>query len=88
VTGHLLGGAGSVEAAVAALTICTGLIPPTHNLEDPDPRCDLDHVVGSARVAGVEVAMSNSSAFGGHNVSLVLGPAGTRLRRKRELAGA
>jgi 3-oxoacyl-[acyl-carrier-protein] synthase II len=75
VTGHMLGASGAVEAAASALAIHRGALPPTHNLDDPDPQCDLDHVRGSARVGPVGAALSNSFAFGGHNVSLVFGPA-------------
>ncbi|WP_412542569.1 beta-ketoacyl-[acyl-carrier-protein] synthase family protein [Longispora sp. K20-0274] len=77
-TGHLLGAAGAVEAAATALTLGRGLLPPTRNLDDPDPGCALDHVRGEPRPTRVEFAMSNSFAFGGHNVSLVLGLPGTR----------
>jgi 3-oxoacyl-[acyl-carrier-protein] synthase II len=70
--GHLLGAAGAVEAAVCALAIDRGLIPPTINLDTPDPTCDLDYVPHTARKKTVEVALSNSQAFGGHNVALVL----------------
>lgn len=71
-TGHLLGGAGSVELAVCVLAVRDGLIPPTINLENPDPECDLDYVPKTAREKKVRVAMSNSFGFGGHNVSLVV----------------
>ncbi|MFF0018026.1 beta-ketoacyl-[acyl-carrier-protein] synthase family protein [Streptomyces sp. NPDC005374] len=81
VTGHLLGGAGVVEAAATVLAVARGLLPPTHNLDAPDPRCDLDHVRGSARPTQVRAALSTSSAFGGHNVALVFEPASTRLSR-------
>ncbi|MDA8332662.1 MAG: beta-ketoacyl-ACP synthase II [Candidatus Dormibacteraeota bacterium] len=73
-TGHLLGAAGAMEAAACVLAIQRGLIPPTINLADQDPRCDLDYVPNSARVAPVRVALSNSFGFGGHNACLVLGP--------------
>jgi 3-oxoacyl-[acyl-carrier-protein] synthase II len=76
VTGHMLGASGAVEAAASALAISRGLLPPTHNLDDPDPECDLDHVLGEPRAGRASVALSNSFAFGGHNVSLLLGPAG------------
>jgi len=81
VTGHLLAAAGAVEAAATAVAINRGLLPPTHNLDDPDPGCELDHVRKTARPAVVGTAVSSSFAFGGHNVSLVLGPASTRSRR-------
>jgi len=80
-TGHLLAAAGAVEAAATALALSAGLLPPTHNLDDPDPECDLDHVRKSARPGGVDAALSSSFAFGGHNVSLLLTRAGTRIRR-------
>jgi 3-oxoacyl-[acyl-carrier-protein] synthase II len=70
-TGHLLGGAGGVEAIFAALTIKHGLIPPTINYEVPDPECDLDYVPNVARRVTVKTAMSNSFGFGGTNASLV-----------------
>jgi len=72
VTGHLLAAAGAVEAATTALALRRGVLPPTHNLDDPDPECDLDHVRKAPREAAVGVALSNSFAFGGHNVSLAL----------------
>jgi 3-oxoacyl-[acyl-carrier-protein] synthase II len=72
VTGHLLAAAGAVEAAATAMTVHSGLIPPTHNLDDPDPECDLDHVRKAARRVPVRAALSGSFAFGGHNVSLLL----------------
>ena len=71
-TGHLLGGAGAVEAIVCILAIRDGMLPPTINYQDPDPECDLDYVPNTARRANVDVAMSNSFGFGGHNVALVL----------------
>lgn len=72
VTGHLLAAAGAVEAAATALALRRGVLPPTHNLDDPDPECDLDHVRKAPREAAAGVALSNSFAFGGHNVSLAL----------------
>jgi 3-oxoacyl-[acyl-carrier-protein] synthase II len=70
-TGHLLGGAGGVEAAFTVLTIQRGVIPPTINYENPDPDCDLDYVPNVSRKAEVRVALSNSFGFGGTNGTLV-----------------
>jgi 3-oxoacyl-[acyl-carrier-protein] synthase II len=70
--GHCLGGAGAIEAAFTVLTISRGVIPPTINLTTPDPLCDLDYVPLTARHADVNVAMSNSFGFGGHNATLLL----------------
>jgi 3-oxoacyl-[acyl-carrier-protein] synthase II len=71
-TGHLLGGAGGIEAIFTALTIKHGIIPPTINYETPDPECDLDYVPNVARKQKVKVAMSNSFGFGGTNGCVVL----------------
>ncbi|MCL4458412.1 MAG: beta-ketoacyl-ACP synthase II [Chloroflexi bacterium] len=71
-TGHLLGGAGSLEALISLLVIRNGIIPPTINLDYPDPDCDLDYVPHVARRAKVGVALSNSLGFGGHNATLIL----------------
>lgn len=70
-TGHMLGAAGATESAVCCLAIRESKIPPTINLSDPDPECDLDYVPNTARNTKVEVALSNSFGFGGHNVSLL-----------------
>jgi 3-oxoacyl-[acyl-carrier-protein] synthase II len=70
-TGHLLGAAGAIEAIVSLLAIQHGVIPPTVNYVVPDPECDLDYVPNVARNAAVDVVMSNSLGFGGHNASLV-----------------
>ena len=70
-TGHLLGAAGVVEAIFSILAIRDGILPPTINLENPGPDCDLDYVPGAARQASVKVALSNSFGFGGTNGSLV-----------------
>jgi 3-oxoacyl-[acyl-carrier-protein] synthase II len=72
VHGHLLGAAGAIEAAACILAIDRGLLPPTINLDDPDPDCDLDYVPNKARKADIKVALSNSFGFGGHNASLVI----------------
>ncbi|MEH1998792.1 MAG: beta-ketoacyl-ACP synthase II [Nostoc sp.] len=69
-TGHLLGGSGGIEAVATVLAIANDQIPPTINLENPDPECDLDYVPNSSRAQKVEVAISNSFGFGGHNVTL------------------
>ena len=69
--GHLIGGAGAISAAAAVLTIQNGIIPPTINLENPDPECDLDYVPNVARQKKVRTVLSNSFGFGGHNASLV-----------------
>jgi len=70
-TGHLLGAAGGVEAIASIKAIETGIIPPTINYETPDPDCDLDYVPNEARHQTIDVALSNSLGFGGHNASLV-----------------
>ena len=71
-TGHLLGAAGGVEFVACCLTIKNSIIPPTINYETPDPNCDLDYVPNKAREAKVNVTLSNSLGFGGHNASLCL----------------
>ena len=70
-TGHLLGAAGGLEAAIAAMTIKTNIIPPTINYETPDPDCDLDYVPNQARELKVTNVMSNSFGFGGTNATLI-----------------
>jgi 3-oxoacyl-[acyl-carrier-protein] synthase II len=70
--GHLIAAAGSVEAIVCLLTIRDGLLPPTINLHNPDPECDLDYVPHEARKKKVDVALSNSFGFGGQNITLIL----------------
>lgn len=72
-TGHFLGAAGGVEAALTVLSLHHGILPPTINYESPDPECDLDYVPNLARRTTVNVALSNSFAFGGMNVTLALG---------------
>ncbi|WP_405083199.1 beta-ketoacyl-ACP synthase II [Paenibacillus chitinolyticus] len=71
-TGHLLGAAGGVEAVICGLTLENGIIPPTINLDDQDPECDLDYVPNVPRKSDVQVAMSNSFGFGGHNATIIL----------------
>ncbi len=70
-TGHLLGAAGGVEAAIAALAVSESAVPPTINLENPDPDCDLDYTAHHAQKGVVKAAMSNNLGFGGHNASLI-----------------
>ena len=70
-TGHLLGGAGGLEAGISILALRDQILPPTINLENPDPECDLDYVPLQARKAAVEYALSNSFGFGGTNASLL-----------------
>ncbi|MGH3000975.1 MAG: beta-ketoacyl-[acyl-carrier-protein] synthase family protein, partial [Gaiellaceae bacterium] len=71
-TGHCLGAAGAIEAAVTTLALRDQVLPPTINYETPDPACDLDYIPESARPSTVEVALSNSFGFGGHNAVLAL----------------
>lgn len=71
-TGHLLGAAGAIEAIATALALSEGILPPTINLNHPDPQCDLDYVPNVARRQAVKTALSNSFGFGGHNATLVL----------------
>lgn len=70
-TGHLLGASGALEGAVAALSIQRGVAPPTINLQEPDPDCDLDYIPHLARRGSINRSMSNSFGFGGHNASLI-----------------
>ncbi len=70
-TGHLLGAAGGIESVVCVKTIEKGIIPPTMNLEEPDPDCDLDYVPNEARAAKVRTVLSNNLGFGGQNASIV-----------------
>jgi 3-oxoacyl-[acyl-carrier-protein] synthase II len=69
-TGHLLGGSGGIEAVATVLAIANNRVPPTINLENPGEGCDLDYIPNSSRILDVEVALSNSFGFGGHNVTL------------------
>ena len=70
-TGHLLGGAGGLEAGITALAVQNQLLPPTINYETPDPECDLDYVTNQARAATIRYALSNSFGFGGTNAALL-----------------
>jgi len=70
-TGHTMGASGAIEAVISIMTILTGVITPTINLRHPDPECDLDYVPNEARQASVNVVLSNSMGFGGHNACLV-----------------
>ncbi|MEO5355967.1 MAG: beta-ketoacyl-ACP synthase II [Nitrospirae bacterium YQR-1] len=70
-TGHLLGASGGVEAVFCALSIYNGIVPPTTNLDEPDPECDLDYVPHTARKADIQYAMSNSFGFGGTNACII-----------------
>lgn len=69
-TGHLLGGSGGIEAVATVMAVAHDKVPPTINLENPDPECDLDYVPNQSRDCPVNVALSNSFGFGGHNVTL------------------
>lgn len=71
-TGHLLGAAGGVELAASVMALREGVVPPTINLDAPDPQCDLDYVPHTAREHKVRAALSNSFGFGGHNASLLI----------------
>ena len=71
-TGHLLGGAGALETIICAKVITEGIIPPTINLDTPDPECDLDYTPHKPRQAAVDVTLSNSFGFGGHNATIML----------------
>jgi 3-oxoacyl-[acyl-carrier-protein] synthase II len=70
--GHQLGAAAAVEAILCALAIRDDVVPPTTNYETPDPACDLDYVPNAARRQRIDVALSNSFGFGGHNACLIL----------------
>jgi 3-oxoacyl-[acyl-carrier-protein] synthase II len=70
-TGHMLGAAGAFEAMVTILAMRDGFLPPTVNLDNPDPECDLDYVPNTGRAVGARIAMTTSFGFGGHNACLV-----------------
>jgi 3-oxoacyl-(acyl-carrier-protein) synthase len=70
--GHAFGAAGAIEAVVCLLAIRDGVVPPTANLEEPDPECDLDFVPGRARRVAVRTALTVSAGFGGQNAALVI----------------
>jgi 3-oxoacyl-[acyl-carrier-protein] synthase II len=72
-TGHTLGAAGAIEAVISLMALEHQMLPPTINQFDADPDCDLDYIPNQARTATLDVAMSNSMGFGGHNVSLIFG---------------
>lgn len=71
-TGHMLGAAGGVEAVILGLALRDGMLPPTINLEHSDPACDLDYVPNVARKADIEIGLSNSFGFGGHNATIIM----------------
>jgi 3-oxoacyl-[acyl-carrier-protein] synthase II len=71
-TGHCLGASGAVEAMFSILAVERGVLPPTINYEDPDPKCDLDYIPNESREADVRIAVSNSFGFGGHNATIVV----------------
>ena len=71
-TGHLLGAAGAVELAACVMAVKEGIVPPTINLEEQDPECDLDYIPNESREVDVSAAMSNGFGFGGHNATLVV----------------
>jgi len=70
--GHMLGAAGAVEAAITALALSEGIVPPTANLDQPDPACDLDYVPNQSRIQPLRAALSNSLGFGGMNAAIIL----------------
>ncbi|MFL6145690.1 MAG: beta-ketoacyl-[acyl-carrier-protein] synthase family protein [Labedaea sp.] len=82
-TGHMLGTSGVVEAVVGAVAVARGLAPPTHNLDDPDSACALEHIRKAPLTEHIGRSLSNSFGFGGQNVSLLLGPASSATARVR-----
>jgi 3-oxoacyl-[acyl-carrier-protein] synthase II len=85
VTGHLMGASGAFEAAATVLSVANGTLPPTHNLENVAPGCELNHVRNKPAQREVRAALSNSFGFGGHNISLAFGAPSSRLRRTQEV---
>jgi 3-oxoacyl-[acyl-carrier-protein] synthase II len=73
VTGHLMGAAGSVEAVFSIMALCNNFVPPTVNLDHPDPECDLNYTPNVGIPHNIDVVMSNSFGFGGHNAVLLFG---------------
>jgi 3-oxoacyl-[acyl-carrier-protein] synthase II len=71
-TGHTLGAAGAIELIACVQAIRTSTLPPTINLDNPDPECDLDYIPNTARSATITTAMSNSFGFGGHNAAIIV----------------
>jgi 3-oxoacyl-[acyl-carrier-protein] synthase II len=71
-TGHCFGAAGAVEAVFTTLAVTRGELPPTINYESPDPECDLDYIPNESRTADVQIGLSNSFGFGGHNACIVV----------------
>ena len=79
--GHLLGASGGVELVLTVLALRDSAIPPTINLENPDPECDLDYTPNQPRERKLRAAMSNSFGFGGHNASVIVGRCATAATR-------
>jgi 3-oxoacyl-[acyl-carrier-protein] synthase II len=84
-TGHMLGTSGVVEAAITALALSGGMLPPTYNLDDPDPNCAMNHICRQPREASVDYALSNSFGFGGQNLSLLFGHSSAARREMHQL---
>lgn len=81
--GHCLGAAGALEALACVLAVRDGFVPPTVNLREPDPECDLDYVPGAARPAWLRTILSNSYGFGGNNAAVILRAPDNELRTDR-----
>jgi 3-oxoacyl-[acyl-carrier-protein] synthase II len=73
VTGHALGAAGTIEAVFCIMALCEQFVPPTINLDNPDPACDLNYVPHVGQAHTMQYAMSNGFGFGGHNAVIILG---------------